>query len=178
MPSKPARAKAKSATKASARSAAKPAPAAAPARFPAFSLAGSDGRTWTEKDLKGTTTVVYFYPKDNTSGCTVEACGFRDAHAELAERGVRVIGVSPDAVKSHLSFIAKQSLPFPLLADVDKALAGALGVWIEKSMYGRKYMGVERSTFLVGPDLRVLRAWRGVKVGGHVDEVVAAAAGT
>src|SRR3954469_976519 len=109
MPSKPARAKAKPATKAAVKPAAKTAPAAAaaPARFPAFSLAGSDGRTWTEKDLKGTTTVVYFYPKDNTGGCTAEACGFRDAHAELAERGVRVIGVSPDAVKSHLSFIAK-----------------------------------------------------------------------
>jgi peroxiredoxin Q/BCP len=176
MPSKPARAKAKSVAKPAAKSA--PAAAAAPARFPAFSLAGSDGRTWTEKDLKGTTTVVYFYPKDNTSGCTTEACGFRDVHAELAGRGVRVIGVSPDPVKSHLGFIAKQSLPFPLLADVDKTLAGALGVWVEKSMYGRKYMGVERSTFLVGPDLRVLRAWRGVKVAGHVDEVVAAAAGT
>ena len=152
-------------------------PAAAPARFPAFSLAGSDGRTWSEKDLRGRTTVVYFYPKDNTTGCTAESCGFRDRHAELARRGVQVLGVSPDSVKSHAGFIAKQSLPFVLLADVDKALAQALGVWIEKSMYGRRYMGIERSTFLVGPDLRVARAWRGVKVPGHVDEVVAAAAG-
>ncbi|HYE04538.1 MAG TPA: peroxiredoxin [Planctomycetota bacterium] len=149
--------------------------ASATATVAAFALEGSDGRTWTEKDLVGATTVIYFYPKDNTSGCTTQACAFRDAHAGLTRKKVRVIGVSPDSVKSHLGFIAKQRLPFVLLADVDLALAKAFGVWVEKSLYGRKYMGVERSTFLVGPDLRVRRVWRKVKVAGHVDEVVAAA---
>ncbi len=168
MPSKGASDKKKSATPAVAES------AAAPKRLPSFSLAGSDGRTWTEKDLAGATTVIYFYPKDNTSGCTTQACGFRDATAGLKKKGVRVIGISPDSVKSHLGFIAKQQLTFTLLADVDKAFATAMGVWVEKSMYGRKYMGVERSTFVVGPDLRVQRAWRKVKVPGHIDEVVAA----
>ncbi len=169
MADKRARVKSKTGT------AAAPAAPAVVKKLPAFALAGSDGRTWTEKDLIGAITVLYFYPKDNTSGCTTQACGFRDAHAGLKRKGVRVIGVSPDSVKSHVGFIAKQQLPFVLLADVDRTLTTALGVWVEKSLYGRKYMGVERSTFLVGPDLRVQRVWRKVKVAGHVDEVVAAA---
>ncbi len=173
MANKGAGVKSKSATIAGPVSAA-PA-AAALKKMPAFALAGSDGRTWTEKDLAGTTTVIYFYPKDNTSGCTTQACGFRDAYPGLQKKGVRVIGVSPDPVKSHLGFIAKQRLPFVLLADVDRTLTTALGVWAEKSLYGRRFMGVVRSTFLIGPDLRVLRVWRKVKVAGHVDEVVAAA---
>ncbi len=144
------------------------------AKMPAFSLPGSDGRTWSAKDLKGEAYVLYFYPKDSTPGCTTEACGFRDNLARLTLRGVRLFGVSPDSLKSHATFIAKQDLNFPLLADADHVLADKLGVWIEKSMYGRKYMGIDRSTFLVGADGTILQEWRGVKVPGHVDEVLAA----
>jgi peroxiredoxin Q/BCP len=148
------------------------------ATFPAFSLAGSDGRTWTHADLKGRTTVIYFYPKDMTPGCTVESCGFRDHQGAITAKGAQVLGVSPDSLASHAKFIAKESLNFPLLADTEQVLAKALGVWIEKSMYGRKYMGIDRSTFIVGPDLTILREWRTVKVPGHVEEVIAALGGT
>jgi len=141
------------------------------AKFPAFSLPGSDGKTWTNKDLKGSISVVYFYPKDNTSGCTTQACAFRDELPRLVKKGVRVFGVSPDSIKSHQGFIAKQRLNFVLLADENKELAKKLGVWVEKSMYGRKYMGIERSTFLVGPEGTILREWRKVKVPGHIAEV-------
>jgi len=144
------------------------------AKIPAFSLPGSDGKTWSAKELKGTPFVLYFYPKDSTPGCTTEACGFRDNLARLALRGVTLLGVSPDSIKSHATFIAKQELNFPLLADTDHALAEKLGVWIEKSMYGRKYMGIDRSTFLVGADGTILEEWRSVKVPGHVDAVVLA----
>jgi peroxiredoxin Q/BCP len=144
------------------------------AKIPAFSLPGSDGKTWSAKDLKGTPYVLYFYPKDSTPGCTTEACGFRDNLARLALRGVTLLGVSPDSLKSHATFIAKQDLNFPLLADTEHVMAEKLGVWVEKSMYGRTYMGIERSTFLVGADGTILESWRNVKVPGHVDEVLAA----
>lgn len=144
------------------------------AKIPAFSLAGSDGKTWSAKDLKGTPFVLYFYPKDSTPGCTTEACGFRDNLARLALRGVSLLGVSPDSLKSHATFIAKQDLNFPLLADVDHVFAEKMGVWVEKSMYGRTYMGIDRSTFLIGADGTILESWRSVKVPGHVDAVVAA----
>ena len=144
------------------------------AKIPAFSLPGSDGQTWSAKELKGTTYVLYFYPKDSTPGCTTEACDFRDNFARLALRGVKLFGVSPDSLKSHANFIAKQELTFPLLTDAEHVLAEKLGVWIEKSMYGRTYMGIDRSTFLVGADGTIVKEWRGVKVNGHVDEVVAA----
>lgn len=144
------------------------------AKIPAFSLPGSDGKTWSAKDLKGTPFVLYFYPKDSTPGCTTEACGFRDNLARLALRGVAILGVSPDSLKSHATFIAKQDLNFPLLADTEHVLAEKLGVWIEKSMYGRNYMGIERSTFLIGADGTILETWRSVKVPGHVDAVLAA----
>lgn len=144
------------------------------AKMPAFSLPGSDGKTWSAKELKGTPYVLYFYPKDSTPGCTTEACGFRDNHARIQMRSVQILGVSPDSIKSHQNFIAKQELNFPLLSDPDHALADKLGVWKEKSMYGRQYMGIERSTFLVGPDGTILEEWRGVKVPGHVDAVVEA----
>ncbi len=147
------------------------------ATLPAFSLAGSDGRTWTHADLKGRTTVLYFYPKDMTPGCTVESCGFRDHHGAITTKGAQVLGISPDSLASHAKFIAKESLNFPLLADTEQVLAKALGVWIEKSMYGRKYMGIDRSTFIIGPDLTILHEWRAVKVPGHVEEVVAALGG-
>ena len=144
------------------------------AKMPAFSLPGSDGQTWSSKGLKGTPYVLYFYPKDSTPGCTTEACGFRDNLARLAMRGVTLLGVSPDSLKSHQSFITKQELNFPLLSDADHALAEKLGVWIEKSMYGRTYMGIDRSTFLVGADGTILQEWRKVKVPGHVDDVIVA----
>ena len=144
------------------------------AKIPAFSLAGSDGKTWSAKDLKGTPFILYFYPKDSTPGCTTEACGFRDNLARLALRGVTLLGVSPDSLKSHATFIAKQDLNFPLLTDVDHDFAEKMGVWVEKSMYGRTYMGIDRSTFLIGADGTILESWRSVKVPGHVDAVVAA----
>lgn len=142
--------------------------------IPAFSLAGSDGKTWTSKELKGTPYVLYFYPKDSTPGCTTEACNFRDNHARLEMRGLQLFGVSPDSLKSHANFIAKQDLNFVLLSDPDKVLSQALGVWVTKSMYGREYLGIERSTFLVGANGKILKEWRKVKVPGHVDEVIAA----
>lgn len=147
------------------------------ATIPAFSLPGSDGRAWTDKDLRGAAWVLYCYPKDNTSGCTAEACDFRAHHPEFSRLGVRVVGLSPDSVKSHQGFIAKQQLPFLLLADPEHALLAVLGVWVEKSLYGRRYMGVERSTFLIGADGAILREWRKVKVLGHVAEVLTAASG-
>lgn len=144
------------------------------AKMPAFSLPGSDDKTWSTKELKGTPYVLYFYPKDSTPGCTTEACGFRDNLARIQMRSVQVLGVSPDSIKSHQNFIAKQELNFPLLSDADHALAGKLGVWAEKTLYGRKFMGIVRSTFLVGADGTILEEWRGVKVPGHVDAVVEA----
>ncbi len=147
---------------------------AKPSKMPAFSLPGSDGKTWTGKELKGTPYVLYFYPKDNTPGCTTEACGFRDNLARVALRGATIFGVSPDSLKSHATFVNKQDLNFVLLADEEHDLATKLGVWVEKSMYGRNYMGVERSTFLVDAAGVIVHEWRKVKVPGHVDEVLAA----
>ena len=118
--------------------------------------------------------VVYFYPKDNTTGCTREAQDFRDAAAKFAKRNAVVIGVSRDSVKSHDGFVAKHDLPFELVADVDEAWCSAFDVIKEKVLYGRRYMGVVRSTFLIGPDGRLLREWRNVKVPGHVDAVLEA----
>ena len=122
-------------------------------------------------DFKGQKTVLYFYPKDNTSGCTAEACDFRDNYNRLTAKAV-VIGVSPDSVKSHIGFRQKQGLNFILLSDSEHKLAEALGVWKEKSMYGRKYMGIERSTFVIDKDGKIAHEWRKVKVAGHVDEVM------
>ena len=126
---------------------------------------------FNENNLRGKTTVLYFYPKDNTSGCTQEACDFRDnmnrllAHAD-------VIGVSPDSIASHQKFQQKQNLNFTLVADVNHELAEQFGVWKEKSMYGRKYMGIERSTFIIDTQGKIAKEWRKVKVSGHVDEVI------
>ena len=142
--------------------------------LPAFSLSGSDDRTWTAEDLAKERTVLYFYPKDDTPGCTTESCDFRDQLTAILATGVRVVGVSPDSVASHKKFIAKHGLTFPLLADVDHLLAEALGVWVEKSMYGRTYMGIERSTFLIAKGGAITRRWNKVKVSGHVAEVLAA----
>ena len=122
-------------------------------------------------DFKGQKVILYFYPKDNTSGCTQEACDFRDNVNRLTSFAT-VIGVSPDSIKSHLKFKEKQSLNFILLSDPEHKLAEAFNVWVEKSMYGRKYMGIERSTFVLDENLNVIKEWRKVKVKGHVDEVI------
>jgi peroxiredoxin Q/BCP len=141
-------------------------------RFPDFTLQDQDGGTLTLSDLRGLKTVVYFYPKDDTSGCTAEACEFRDAMPDIS--GARVVGVSPDNVKSHRKFVDKYNLNFTLLADVDHTLAEACGVWVEKSMYGNKYMGVDRTTYLLDEDGVVRHVWRKVKPQGHAAEVQAA----
>ncbi len=132
-------------------------------KAPDFSLAGSDGKTHTLKDYAGRTLVVYFYPKDNTPGCTKEACSFRDLHAELQRLDAAVLGVSRDSLGSHDRFIARFGLPFTLLSDPDGAMLQAYGAWGEKSMYGKKVEGVIRSTVVVGPDGTVLRHWPAVK---------------
>ena len=122
-------------------------------------------------DFKGKKVVLYFYPKDNTSGCTQEACDFRDNINRLTKYAT-VIGVSPDSIKSHIKFKEKQILNFILLSDPEHTLSIAFDVWKEKSMYGRKYMGIERSTFILDEDLNIIKEWRKVKVKGHVDEVI------
>lgn len=122
-------------------------------------------------DFKGQRVILYFYPKDNTSGCTQEACDFRDNINRLTNYAT-VIGLSPDSIKSHKSFKEKQSLNFILLSDPEHKLAQKFEVWKEKSMYGRKYMGIERSTFILDKDGKIEKEWRKVKVKGHVDEVI------
>ena len=128
-------------------------------------------KEYSLNDFKGQKVILYFYPKDNTSGCTQEACDFRDNINRLTSFAT-VIGVSPDSIKSHLKFKEKQGLNFILLSDPEHKLAEAFNVWIEKSMYGRKYMGIERSTFVLDENLNVIKEWRKVKVKGHVDEVI------
>jgi peroxiredoxin Q/BCP len=142
--------------------------------LPDFDLETGGGRRLRTDELRGRRTVLYFYPKDDTSGCTLEAREFTTLLGEFAERGVGVVGVSPDPPRSHDRFAAKCEIAFPLISDPDKVLCQAMGVWVEKSMYGRAYMGVERSTFLVGPDGRLEREWRKVKPDGHAAEVLAA----
>jgi len=138
-------------------------------------LSGTDENGFEKKyklsDFTGQKVILYFYPKDNTSGCTQEACDFRDNINRLAKH-VKVIGVSPDGIKSHIKFREKQSLNFILLSDTEHILAEKLGVWVEKSMYGRKYMGIERSTFILDEKGNVQKEWRKVKIKGHVDEVM------
>jgi len=142
---------------------------------PDVALPTDDGATLSLAGLKGKPVVVYFYPKDDTSGCTLEAKDFSALAPDFAEAGVPVIGVSPDSVASHARFRKKHDLEIRLAADADKAAANAYGVWVEKSMYGRRYMGVERATFLIDAKGRVARSWRKVKVSGHAAEVLAAA---
>jgi peroxiredoxin Q/BCP len=125
--------------------------------------------------FKGKAVVLYFYPKDDTSGCTLEAKDFSRFAPDFRKTGVEVIGLSPDSVESHQKFTRKYGLAVRLAADEDKAVATAYGVWVEKSMYGRKYMGVERSTFLIDKTGRIAKIWRKVKVAGHAEEVLAAA---
>ena len=128
-------------------------------------------KEYSLNNFKGQRVILYFYPKDNTSGCTMEACNFRDNINRLTGYAT-VIGVSPDSIKSHKSFKEKQSLNFILLSDTEHKLAESFEVWKEKSMYGRKYMGIERSTFIIDKNGNIEKEWRKVKVKGHVDEVI------
>lgn len=140
---------------------------------PAFELPSSDGRQIKLSDYKDKNIVVlYFYPKDDTPGCTIEACGFRDEFNAIRKLGAVILGVSPDSVIKHEKFIEKYSLPFPLLSDEEKSMCRDYGVWVEKSMYGRKYMGVERATFIIGKDGRLLEVFAKVKPDGHTKEVI------
>jgi peroxiredoxin Q/BCP len=141
---------------------------------PDFELEADDGSTVRLSDFRGRPVVLYFYPKDDTPGCTREACEFRDAYAAFQERGAVVIGVSPDGPASHVRFKEKYGLPFVLLADPERAAAEAYGVWREKTMYGKRRMGVHRSTFVIDADGNVVRAMRGVKPDGHAAAVLAA----
>jgi thioredoxin-dependent peroxiredoxin len=146
-------------------------------RAPQFDLPSDAATNVSLSQLRGKPVVVYFYPKDDTSGCTVEAKDFSSLAAEFAEAGVTVMGISPDSAASHAKFRKKYELDprLHLGADVDKVVVAAYGVWVEKSMYGRKYMGVERSTFLIDARGDVAKAWRKVKVPGHAEAVLAAA---
>jgi peroxiredoxin Q/BCP len=141
---------------------------------PEFSALATDGSTVSLADLRKKHVVLYFYPKDDTPGCTKEACAFRDAYGEFQKRGIVVLGVSPDDVKAHGKFTEKFKLPFPLLADTEKALAQAYGAWGEKSFMGRKYFGVFRVTFHIGPDGKIAHIWPEVKPEAHAAEVLAA----
>jgi peroxiredoxin Q/BCP len=140
---------------------------------PDFTLAADDGSTVTLSALRGQPVVLYFYPKDDTRGCTREACAFRDRQTELAQLGAKVFGVSPDTVESHQKFRDKFELNFPLLADADHKVAERYGAWREKNMYGKTAMGIQRSTFLIDAAGRVAKVWRSVKVDGHDDQVLA-----
>jgi thioredoxin-dependent peroxiredoxin len=143
--------------------------------LPDFVLLDQHGARVNADELRGSTTVLYFYPKDDTPGCTTQACGFRDEAEMFAGASVRVVGVSPDKPGTHARFATKYDLNFTLLADVDRVLCQAFGVWKLKKNYGRDYFGVERSTFLIGPEGKIRRVWRGVRVAGHVAEVLEAA---
>jgi peroxiredoxin Q/BCP len=144
-------------------------------KAPSFTLPADGGGKVSLKGLKGKTVVLYFYPKDDTSGCTAEACAFRDALPDFSKVKAEIIGISRDPVKSHDKFKAKYDLPFPLASDEDGKVCEAYGTWVEKSMYGRKYMGIERSTFLVDGKGVIRHVWRKVKVPGHADAVLKAA---
>jgi peroxiredoxin Q/BCP len=143
-------------------------------KAPDFELPDQDGNPVKLSELRGRPVVVYFYPKADTSGCTVQACGVRDRRADYAKAGARVLGISPDPVKKVKGFHDKQSLGFTLLADEDHAVANAYGVWVQKSMYGRTYWGNERTTFIVGPDGKVAEVLRKVKPAEHDARVLAA----
>jgi peroxiredoxin Q/BCP len=143
-------------------------------KAPAITVTVSDGSS-TNLAAPGKPLVLYFYPKDDTSGCTLEAQNFTALAPEFAKAGVKVVGVSRDPMKKHEKFIAKYDLAVPLVADEDGRISDAFGTWVEKSMYGRKYMGMERATYLIGADGRVLKTWRKVKVPGHAAEVLRAA---
>ena len=139
---------------------------------PDFELVSDAGTTVRLSDLRGKPVVLYFYPKDDTPGCTVESCEFRDAYDVFRDRGAEILGVSPDGEKSHKKFKSKYDLPFTLLADPDHVAAEAYGVWGERKFMGKKYMGIDRSTYLIDSDGNVAKAMRGIKPAGHASEVL------
>jgi thioredoxin-dependent peroxiredoxin len=141
-------------------------------KAPDFTAPIDGGKKIKLSDLRGKPVVLYFYPKDDTSGCTAEACGFRDSLPDFGKLKAQVIGVSKDSVEKHDKFKKKYGLNFPLVSDADGKICDKYGTWIEKSMYGRKYMGIERATFLIDKAGTVARIWHKVKVPGHVDEVL------
>ena len=141
-------------------------------KAPDFNLPASNGQTISLQALKGKNVVIYFYPKDDTPGCTVEACGFRDIYKEIEKQNAVILGVSPDNLKSHDKFIQKFKLPFILLVDEDKKMANDYGVWVEKSMYGKKYMGVARTTFVIDAEGKIVKVFEKVKPEGHDKEVL------
>ncbi|MCA9191945.1 MAG: thioredoxin-dependent thiol peroxidase [Planctomycetales bacterium] len=143
-------------------------------KAPAFTLSTDSGKKVKLSDFAGSPVVLYFYPKDDTPGCTREACAFRDRKAELESLGAVVLGVSPDTSESHAKFKTKYELNFTLLADLDHKVAEKYGAWREKNMYGKKSMGVQRSTFLIGHDGKVAKLWKKVQVDGHDTQVLAA----
>lgn len=140
-------------------------------KAPSFSVFDSNGVKVSLNDFKGRKLVLYFYPKDNTSGCTKEACDFRDFFPDFKKLKAAVIGISPDSVESHKKFVQKLNLPFILLSDEKKEVVRKYGVWKEKSMYGKKYMGVERTTFIIDEEGKIVKIFPKVKVDGHVEEV-------
>lgn len=146
-----------------------------PYEAPSVTLPVSGGGTLSLADLRPNKVVLFFYPKDNTPGCTKEAIGFSELVSEFEAAGTKVVGISKDSLKSHDKFVEKQSLTVPLLSDENDAVCEAFDVWKEKSMYGKTYMGIERSTFLIDGSGQVVREWRKVKVPGHVEEVLEAA---
>lgn len=141
-------------------------------KAPTFTLEADGESIINLKDFRGKTVVLYFYPKDSTPGCTIEACDFRDHIQAFTKRNITIIGVSKDSIKRHDNFKAKYELPFTLVSDNDNKVCEMYGTWVEKSMYGKKYMGIERSTFLIGPEGIILKVWRKVKVPGHVENVL------
>ena len=143
-------------------------------KAPAISAAASDGSS-VDLGAPGQPLVLYFYPKDDTSGCTREAQDFTALAGDYAKAGVKVVGISRDPMKAHEKFIGKYALAVPLISDEDGRISDAFGTWVEKSMYGRKYMGMERATYLIGADGRILKAWRKVKVPNHAQQVLKAA---
>ena len=143
-------------------------------KAPAFTMKDQAGKTHKLSEYAGTPVVLYFYPKDDTSGCTKEACAFRDNLPKFKKSKAAVLGVSPQDVDSKKKFAEKNDLNFPILADIDAKICEKYGVWQEKSMYGRKYMGVVRTTYLIGPDGKVVKRWDKVKVPGHAEDVLAA----
>lgn len=143
-------------------------------KAPEFTLKTDDGGKIKLSELKGNPVVLYFYPKDDTPGCTKEACAFRDGQSQFAEFGAKVLGVSPDDTASHAKFRDKFQLNFPLLCDTDHKVAEKYGAWREKNMYGKKSMGIQRSTFLIGPDGKVAKVWKRVQVEGHDQQVLEA----
>lgn len=139
---------------------------------PDFRSTTQEGETLTLADLRGTRTILYFYPKDNTSGCTLEAQSLRDGREELARRGFRIVGVSPDSERSHRNFCARHALNFTLLSDTDHSVCEAYGVWAEKSMYGRKYMGVLRTTFVIDAEGRIEKIFTKVDTKNHYQQII------